>query len=91
MNEAAMLEHCAKLIKANETAYVDPDALAMAHFIVDRHAELIALRNALPTALDLFDNNWCTAHGHAPSQDAFDAASELRKLTDPNFRRALYP
>lgn len=35
-----MLRHCEKLIAANEHAYVDPDALTMARFIIERHREL---------------------------------------------------
>jgi len=30
-----MLDHCKKLLAANQHAYIDPDTLAMAKFIVD--------------------------------------------------------
>lgn len=30
-----MLDHCRKLLAANQRAYVDPDTLSMARFIVD--------------------------------------------------------
>src|SRR5262249_38731275 len=30
-----MLAHCKKLVAANQTAYVDPDTLSMARFIID--------------------------------------------------------
>ena len=86
-----MLQHCAKLLEANQTAYVDPDALAMARFIIDQHRELSATSNGLGEALDLFDDNWCQAHGHSPTPEAFDRATELRKRVQPDFSRDRYP
>lgn len=35
-----MLKHCEKLVAANEHAYVDPDTLAMARFIIEQQREL---------------------------------------------------
>ena len=43
-------------------------------------AESARLRAALREALDLFDANWCPAHGHAPTPEAFKRAAELSKL-----------
>ena len=33
----------------------------------------------LNDALDLFDMNWCPAHGHAPKTETFERAAELGK------------
>lgn len=86
-----MLDHCEKLLAANRDAYVDPDALAMAQFIIDQHRELSETRKALGEALGLFDVNWCPAHGHAPTPEAFDRATELHKIVQPDFSRSTYP
>lgn len=86
-----MLQHCAKLIEANQTAYVDPDALAMAQFIIDQQRELSQATKALGVALDLFDHNWCSSHGHAPTPEVFDRATALRQLIQPDFSRDRYP
>ena len=37
-------------------------------------------RARLTKALDLFDANWCPAHGHAPTAEAFEKAADLSKL-----------
>lgn len=86
-----MLDHCAKLIDANQTAYVDPDALAMAQFIIDQHRELSETTKALGEALGLFDGNWCPAFGHSPTPETFDRATELHKIVQPAFSRSTYP
>ena len=62
----SMLKHCEKLIAANQTAYVDPDAITMARFIIEQHTALTESNKAIGVALDLFDAVWCTDHGHAP-------------------------
>lgn len=86
-----MIDHCSKLLEANQTAYVDPDALAMARFIIEQHIELGELTKALTEALALFDANWCTAHGHAPTPATFDRATALQKRLHPQFTRDRYP
>ena len=86
-----MLDHCAKLIKANDTVYVDPDSLAMAKFIIEQHAARGEADKALEEALDLFDGNWCTVHGHEPSSTTFDRITKLRKRLQPDFKRDRYP
>ena len=53
--------------------------------------ELDAMTKALGQALDLFDGNWCSAHGHAPTSATFDEAARLRKLVDPAADRSRYP
>ena len=86
-----MLDHCAKLIDANQTAYVDPDTIAMARFIIDQHRMLGETTKALDEALSLFDVNWCSAHGHSPPSEVFDRATELHKIVQPDFPRSTYP
>ena len=86
-----MLDHCVKLIDANQAAYVDPDTLAMARFIIEQNNELAEAHKALGAALDLFDATWCSAHGHAPTSATFDRATELRKRIQPDFPRDRYP
>ena len=86
-----VLDHCAKLLEANQRAYVDPDTLAMARFIIDQNTELVEANKAIGAALDLFDASWCSAHGHAPASATFDRATELRKRLQPEFTRDRYP
>jgi len=75
-----MIDHCAKLLEANKTAYVDPDSLAMARFIIEQRTALIESNKAICAALDLFDAVWCPDHGHAPRPEHFARAEELSKL-----------
>ena len=86
-----MLDHCAKLIEANQTAYVDRDTLSMARFIIEQSNELADANKALAEALELFDAHWCSAHGHAPKPEAFDRAIELWKRIHPHRTRNRYP
>lgn len=53
--------------------------------------ELDAMTKALGQALDLFDDNWCPEHGHAPRPAVFDEATRLRNLIDPTSKRSVYP
>jgi len=45
----------------------------------DLRRELDDMTAALAEALDLFDNNWCPEHGHAPRPEVFERVVELRK------------
>ena len=49
--------------------------------------ELDEMTKSFAEALDLFDGNWCTAHGHSPTADTFKRAAALsRKLgRTPNY------
>lgn len=42
--------------------------------------EIRLLHSALAEALDLFDQTWCSEHGHAPKPEQLARAAELRKF-----------
>lgn len=53
--------------------------------------ELDVMVRAITEALNLFDANWCPAHGHSPTPEAFDQATKLWNLVRPAFSRETYP
>ena len=79
-------EACAEVTRFTESINKDQAFLEEAIKLVESE-----WRARLTEAHDLFDANWCTAHGHSPKPEAFDRTAELRKLVQPDFSRDRYP